>query len=316
MLIPSSTYRRLLCCLLAVGVVMWGNEGMAQRSVGFLRTTPSETGGEEIIEKRYTEEESFTLARNLIFFVATVDGEPGNYILDTGAPSLIVNHRGTAEEETTRTGIGAGGDVALTDHRVSQFEMGGRTTDNYWAIGLDLRDLEERMDQRVDGFVGYDLINTGELRIDYDDETFQLLKSTRRPQHLGKSPRAVLRFTLVDHLPIVQLNIGKKKYYFAVDTGAGSNLIDRKLVETDEVTETHEMINIQGLDGNDADCPTVRIDAPDNLPDGAEPLRFVAMDLDHLHTGGGVPLAGILGSEFLSRYTVGIDYRRQKVYLW
>ena len=39
------------------------------------------------------------------------------------------------------------------------------------------------------------------------------------------------------------------------------------------------------------------------------------MDLSHLHHDG-QQLAGILGSAFLSRYTVGIDYRRRKVYLW
>ncbi|MCP9237660.1 aspartyl protease family protein [Lewinella sp. JB7] len=317
MLTHASPYRLFGACLIAAALLLWGSVASAQRSIGFLRAPALAAIDEKTADTDYTEEESFNLERNLIFFEATVDGRPGNFILDTGAPTLIVNHRGKTEEEGTRTGLGAGGDVTLTDHRVERFEMGGRTTANYWAIGLDLRDLEARMDQRVDGFVGYDLINTGELRIDYRTERFQLLKSTRRPEHLGKSPRAVLKFSLVDHLPVVWLRIGKKKYYFAVDTGAGSNLIDRDALPVEAYQATESIINIQGLDGNDTDCPTIEVAPPANLPSaGAESLRFVAMPLDHLRTEGGVHLAGILGSEFLSRYTVGIDYRRQKLYLW
>ncbi len=308
--------RRLTFCLLAVGCLL-GSAGLTgQRSIGFLRDGVPVDKRDRTIDDPESPVESFTFSRNLIFFEAVVDGHPGSFILDTGAPTLIVNDRGAGAGARRHTGVGAGGTVQLTDHRVTRFEMGGRAVDNYWAVGLDLRDLERRTNERIDGFVGYDLLNSGELRIDYDRQTFQLLSSSRRPTHAGRAPRAMLKFVLVDHLPVVQVKIDGQKYYFAVDTGAGSNLIDEALAERTRTQATGGMINIQGLDGKPVDCPIVTLSGTNTLPGGSPALEFVSIDLRHLQRAGSLPLDGILGSVFLSRYTVGIDYRRRKLYLW
>lgn len=255
--------------------------------------------------------ESFTLRRNLICFEATVDGQLGNYILDTGAPSLIINHRGNGERVTEHQGVGSGGSVALSDYRVGSFEMAQRSIKNYWAIGLDLRSFEARTGQRIDGFVGYDLLNTGELRIDYGKETFTLRKSRRRPLHEGSAPAHVLPLELVGHLPVVTLTVGDQKLRFILDTGAGANLLN-DAATLSSVTPTGSVLNIQGLDGVPADHPVV------SLVTGISPqaIDLVYMPLGHLQTEGQTAVDGILGAPFLSAFTVGIDYRRRRVYLW
>lgn len=299
----------LLTLALAVGI-LWPHLLEAQRNVGFLGAVDR-----SVADRRNsvsdTPVETFTLRRNLIFFEASVDGKSGNYILDTGAPSLIVNHRGNSTH-SGYTGVGAGGSVALTDHRVEQFVMGDRTVKNYWAIGLDLRGFEDRTSQRIDGFVGYDLINSGELRIDYRQQKFQLLKSRHRPTHGGAAPRWTIKFFLVDHLPVIKVDIGGKPHYFALDTGAGSNLLDPASVADSALVGTGKLINIQGLDGRPSDRPIVRMVDADLL--GAQ--EFVSLSLGHLQSSDSVALSGILGSPFLSQYTIGIDYRRRRVYLW
>jgi hypothetical protein len=261
--------------------------------------------------------ERFTLDRNLIFFHASRDGRPGSYVLDTGAPSLVLNHRGRGELRPARvTGIGAGGAVELTDHYVDRFEMGGRSVSDFRAVGVDLRTMEIRTDRRIDGFVGFELINGGELRIDYGAQRFELLPSVRHPRHAGKAPRAVLRFSLIDHLPVVRLRINGKRYAFAIDTGAGCNLIDRRLLERGMTIATGDRMNIQGLDGQATDHPLVVLPAPDDLPAVRQELTLVSVDMSDLQTPGTPRLSGILGSAFLRDYTVGIDYRRRRLYLW
>ena len=301
-----------------VAVLLWSMAVAGQGDVGFLRTDGIGASAErKRVDRLASPVQAFTFARNLIFFEALVDGRPGKFILDTGAPSLIVNDRGQGDHRGNYTGLGAGGEVQLSDHRVDRFEMGGRKVENYWAIGLDLRDFEARTAQQIDGFVGYDLLNWGELRIDYQHETFQLLRSTRRPTHSELSPRAVLKFFLLDHLPVVQLQLNGRAYYFALDTGAGANLLDADLLPEVGAVTTQRGMNIQGLDGTPANCPVVAVAVPPGLPvTTRSAVEFVAMDVAHLQREGGVQLAGILGSAFLSQYTVGIDYRRRKVYLW
>ena len=287
----------------------------AQRSVNVLRTAylPEHTAGSREVGLR--EAETFTFERNLIFFEALVNGQPGNFILDTGAPTLVVNNRGEVTHGSNYEGFGSGGSVELSDHRVDAFQMGGLSIENYWAIGLDLRSMETRVGQRIDGMVGYDLLNDGELRIDYAQRSFRLLPSERRPVHDGAQPRAVLRFSLVDHLPVVRLRINGKRYDFAIDTGAGSNLVDEHVARELQLTGTGEGMNIQGLDGRPVEADLVTLPAPTEFADGREDVHLVTMDLSHLGDNG-QRLAGILGSAFLSQYTVGIDYRRRRIYLW
>ncbi|MGB3798889.1 MAG: pepsin/retropepsin-like aspartic protease family protein [Lewinella sp.] len=287
----------------------------AQRNVNLLRAPSALARGTVERELAVPTAESFTFDRNLIFFEALVDGAPGNFILDTGAPTLVMNTRGQTGGESNYTGYGSGGEVSLSDHRVEQFEMVGRTIENYWAIGLDLRGMESRVGQRIDGMVGYELLNDGELRIDYADRSFRLLPSERSPTHEQAAPRAVLRFSLVDHLPIVRVRIGGKRYNFAIDTGAGSNLVDESVARELSLGATGQAMNIQGLDGRAVEAAMFTLPTPEEFAGGEEDITLVAMDLSHLRENGH-ELAGILGSAFLSQYTVGIDYRRRRIYIW
>jgi len=259
--------------------------------------------------------QGFDFVRNLIFFPARVDGRQGNFILDTGAPSLLLNHRGETEKTSlSTTGLGAGGEVELANQRVRSFKMGGQEMGSRWALALDLRSMESRTGQRIDGYVGHDLISKGELRIDYPNRNFRLLSSERKPLEKGASPLTVLRISYIDHLPVVELKIGGRTLRFVVDTGAGKNLIDPQYATLGHQTERE--INIQGLDGANATLEVWQMPMPKNLSVTDEQLQFVAMDLNHLQSPGHPPIAGIIGADFLAKYCVGIDYRRRKLYLW
>ncbi|PPK86305.1 aspartyl protease [Neolewinella xylanilytica] len=302
------------CILLLLASLLVG-AAHAQRTVNLLHAPTGTERGEASRDALAPLAESFTFDRNLIFFEAMVDGSPGNFILDTGAPTLVMNNRGSAGSGSNYTGYGSGGSVALTDHRVNLFEMGGLTVENYWAIGIDLRGMENRVGQRIDGMVGYELLNDGELRIDYAARSFRLLPSERHPKHLGVAPRAVLKFSMVDHLPVVRFRIKGKRYAFAIDTGAGSNLVDSKAAEGLQLADTGEAMNILGLDGRHVEAAIVSLPTPGEFAEGEETIELVTMDLSHLQEEGH-ELAGILGSAFLSQFTVGIDYRRRKIYVW
>jgi len=304
---PITIYRFLVVVLLLCS--FWAR---AQDAVSFLKAETVETTADEVpLEAGY--EQPFSFTRNLIFFNASVDGNPGNFILETGAPTLLLNNRGANAGTIQSSGQAAGGSVSFANQRIESFEMGGRTLGKHWALALDLRSMESRTGERIDGYVGHKFLRGGEVRIDFPGRKFQLLRSSRFPRHEGRAPRKVLRFEYVDHLPVITVKVGKRKLRFAVDTGAGANLIDEKY--RDLMHNTGEQMNIQGLDGNNANHDIVSLAG---LPcqDDNEATRFVVMDLDHLQSAGQVPIAGILGSVFLANHTVGIDYRRRKLYFW
>lgn len=261
-------------------------------------------------------ESSFNFSRNLILFNARMNGHPGTYILDTGAPTLLINNRGNQSgTHPAPTGIAAGGSVSLANQRVESFEVSGFNLGKHWALALDLRAMEKRTGETIDGFVGQDLLRGRELRIDYPARKFQLLKSERSPRYNGQLPGTTLKFDYLDHLPVITLRIGKQKLRFAIDTGAGTNILDQRYAAL--ARPTGEKMNIQGLDGDNIDCDIVALTGFTNLPAAATlPTTFVTMDLSHLQNEGQPEIAGIIGSAYLQNFVVGIDYRRRKLYIW
>ena len=259
--------------------------------------------------------QSFDFQNQLICFEATVDDRIGNFILDTGAPRMLVNNYGQAEHPNTdNQGLAAGGSVNLSDEFVSSFRVSGQEFRKVWALGLDLRPLEARLSDSIAGFVGYDLLRNSEVRIDYEHAQFALLRSERQPRHDGRQPTHTLSFQLVGHLPVVTFGRGRNRLRFALDTGAGINIIDS--ADKDRLTPTDNLVDVQGLDGTPVLLNQVRLHT-----DSEEPLLanedFVAMDLSSLQSpSDNRKIDGLLGSAFLANFVVGIDYRRNRLYLW
>jgi len=305
---PFSASRTLLVAVLWL-CVSWAG---AQDAVAVLKA--ASVNAPDAVSSAPANEQAFEFTRNLIFFPAVIDGREGKFILDTGAPTLLLNSRGNVTGQPATTGLAAGGTVALTNQRVASFEMSGRSLGKRWALALDLRGMEARTGETIDGFVGHDLLRNGEVRINYPGRKFQLLKSVRNPRHEGRAPVRELKFEYVDHLPVITLRVGKRKLRFAIDTGAGVNLIDPAFVGLYQ--PTGEEMNIQGLDGANANHKVVRFSANPLTGTNRTDVTCVAMDLSHLQSPGESTIAGILGSDFLSDYVVGVDYRRRKIYLW
>ncbi|NJC24621.1 pepsin/retropepsin-like aspartic protease family protein [Neolewinella antarctica] len=256
----------------------------------------------------------FDFRSRLICFSATVNGRPGNFILDTGAPHVMLNHRGALAPTTT--GVGAGGAVPLTESFIESFVLTGQEHRKMWALSLDLRPLEARLNRKVDGFVGYELLHRSELRIDYPNRTFQLRNSDRHPRHEARKPDYILNFKLQGHLPVITVpTAGGKKLRLALDTGASANLLDGRLAGSTVPTGTQ--MNVQGLDGRPFTTDVVTLSGTDDVADLLSNSNFTLLDLSELG-GRGVDgrVDGILGSTFLARFTVGIDYRRGRIYLW
>lgn len=294
-------------------LLLWNTVARTQDAVGILRAKAVASTGIET-ELADGTAQPFSFERNLIYFPALLNGKPANFILDTGAPTLLINHRGDDSGIPADQGMGASGAINLTNQRVNSFAVGGKELGKHWALALDLRPMEARTGKRIDGFIGHQQLRGGEVRIDFPGRSFQLLKSERKPLHEGQSPKQVIKFTYIDHLPVITLRVGKRKLRFAVDTGAGVNLLHedhRELTET-----TGELLSLQGLGGKAETHNVVRISTTDSDQLLKSQPEFTLLNMDHLQTVGKPSISGILGSVFFCNHVVGIDYRRQRLYLW
>ena len=258
----------------------------------------------------------FTFQNQLICFEAVVDDRVGTFILDTGSPRMLVNTYGDTQvgEASNNEGVAAGGQVNLSDEFVSSFKLSGQEFKKVWALGLDLRPLETRLRDSIAGFVGHDLLQNNEVRIDYVRNQFALLPSVRQPQHEGRQPTFTLPFQLVGHLPVITFGRGKQRLRLALDTGASINIMDD--THKDRMSSITAVVDVQGLDGQPLLLNQSRLFTSQSTPLLAQE-EFVTMDLSSLQpAANNQRIDGLLGSDFLAKFVVGIDYRRNRLYLW
>ena len=84
----------------------------------------------------------FQKKRGLIFVKALLNGEKKNFILDTGAPSLILNSAYTEEGNLSDSLDAVGGSVSTRKVQVESFDWAGIRQINFETISMDLSHLE------------------------------------------------------------------------------------------------------------------------------------------------------------------------------
>lgn len=285
----------------------------AQEAVSFLKVAHKEATP-SVLSGTRTSITPFELNSNLVLFFASVDGRTGRYAMDTGAPTLLINNRGATTGKLTMTGHGLGGEVRLTNRKVDSVRFGDYQVGAHWALALDLTELENSIGTRLDGFIGRDLIGNRELLLDYPGRRLAVRPSVRNPHYQGLAPRQRLKFTYYGHLPVVTLNINGRKLRFALDSGSSVSILDEDYAHFAMATGRH--MAILGLDATATRQEVVRLTGLQEWGESPVDCNFIVSSLDHVQEVNQPALAGVLGSDFLSRYVVGVDYRRRRINLY
>jgi hypothetical protein len=270
----------------------------------------------------------FTRAGNLILIQARVDTIEGNFILDTGAPNLVLNltyfrqypARYTDAQEGGITGSVNGQQGTTVDH----FLMGGVHYYHLEADRIDLGHIENSKGIRILGLLGMQLFSKFEMIVDYEKMVILLRLVPGKESASYKS--APLKDTsaynefpidLTENKIIVHTEMAGKKLLFLVDYGAESNVLDSRLPDKifKNVTITRRVIlggsgasKVDALYGN---MQHLKIGGHDigELPVLITNLENMCMSYDHC-------LDGMLGFDFLSLHKIGFNFVRHKMYIW
>lgn len=284
----------------------------SQRSIAYLNS-PIRPINEEMVATDNLIALSFKLERGMIYLEAVIDGQSGDFILDTGAPGLVVNEipKDITPDYQARS---CSENVTIGVKPVKKFSWANRTIRNLEAITLDLSHLDKLHDADVEGMIGYELLKNNTLFIDYQRNQLLLLKN--RMNVALAAPSARIPFELYDHLPVIEVVIADKSFRLGIDTGAATNLLDRgcatHLANTLQQRPTEE---IQGLDQGIQKVEAAYLEGV-KAGDFEFSGKFLFLDLSHLNMDEQPSLDGLLGYQFLSNYRVAIDYPNQEILLW
>ncbi|PHN04420.1 retropepsin-like aspartic protease [Flavilitoribacter nigricans] len=260
----------------------------------------------------------------MILIPGIVDGVEGYFMLDTGAPELILNERYFPERKVGRKKVlqDVGKKMSCAQIRVEHFIMGNVYRDNFEAIITDLHTTEKALGRPILGLLGYDVLRHFEVRIDYYGGfiTFCNLDEAGRPVHQWqkRSPDHQLEFIMEGHLPTIEGQLlGKSNLMLGLDSGASVNLMDqsyRGYLRKHCLKERE--IDFQCINSKVEAAPFFVM--PQLEVENAYQVQFWRTsigDFSHFRSND-IYIQGILGANFFQLGLISINYQMQTIKIW
>lgn len=264
----------------------------------------------------------FKQAGKMIILPATVNGVSGNYILDTGIPHVVLNAAYFDGQKVDRVYSSVLGTTPKIKASHVKIELKGLTWKGVYAEILPLEHLETIKGMPILGLIGGQMLRKYMLWIDYEQQFIWLEKegSTWETSFFpapteGSVLQQVFRFK--NGSPSIQIQLGKSKYLFSLDTGAETNIIDSKYQSTFAPyfnLERQKVLSSFTKEANPITSTLLYGMKIDGL--ACQPMISTFLTLREWNTSTkGPKVAGILGYEFLQQFRVCIDFKSRILYL-
>lgn len=271
----------------------------------------------------------FNRVGNLMVIQATVDSVTGNFILDTGAPGLVLNvtyfrdHPVTVKHDENETSINGNGGLKQQT-AVTELTFGAL---NFHRLDADLTalgNIENAKGIKVLGLLGLNLFEQCEVIIDFEASQILLHRIGKKEagtyQHNCLADTTQYRTFPIEfsnHRMTTTTEVAGKKLKLVIDCAAEANILDSRLPE-----KIFNLITITGR---------VKLTAPGDRKAEAlygnlslmkmgsrqvENLPVVIVNLEYTCFSDDMCVNGVLGFDFLSKQRIGFNFVKRKMYIW
>ena len=187
-------------------------------------------------------------AGNLLLVDATVNGVSGAFVLDTGAPGLVLNATYFRDGKPTYGASGggiSGTNIKRMTKKIERFEFSGLVFEGINADVINLRHVENSKKIKVLGLIGAKFLKDFEVIIDMRKMSMKMVQVDRKGEmvepYLDKNVYDIQQKAFLYNDVIVSyIPIADKKVCFCLDTGAERNVIDnqshKNVLETISIT--------------------------------------------------------------------------------
>jgi predicted aspartyl protease len=260
----------------------------------------------------------FELVKNLIFIKVNINGKEENFILDSGAPTTVLNSKHFETKETGTEIKGVTGSTNLNYVELESLNWNGIITNDTKVISMDLSHLEKSTEREFKGLIGQSLLKEYELYLDYNKKELTVTSKVNGEWNTNKKPSAEFEFQYGGHIPIIVTKIDGKDFKFGLDTGASRNLLEKEGFTklSKEIYKSLGSTNLLGADKNSKEINSIEISECSINNIVLKEMAFVISDISHLKDGYNLDINGLLGYPFLSQQKISIDFKNQKIYLW
>ncbi|MEO1262126.1 MAG: aspartyl protease family protein [Bacteroidota bacterium] len=259
----------------------------------------------------------FNILNGMIIVRASIDGVPGNYVLDTGAPGVVINSK-KHKKKGRYSASSVGGALAIGEVKIRQFKWGIIEKKRLQGFAIDISHLESAAGIKLAGLIGYEVLKEYEVLFDYPNKLVKIYSAKEGKIFRYGEKAQEVHFTMNGHVPIIPVKVGSKKCYLGLDSGAEVNLLDESYFDSlkkSYLKNRHKEVVI-GLDQKKQHVVSASLKSSHikkmNLPE----MKFLFMDLGELGAESGVRMDGLLGFPFFQKHAVSINYLEKKVYIW
>ncbi len=256
----------------------------------------------------------------LLIIEARVDSLVGNFILDTGAPCLVLN-RTYFRNYKTVSGYYAGGingtlgEAQATD--VGTLSFRGISYQDVDADVADLSQIENARNIKILGLMGLNLFKSFEIEIDMRNGLLRLKRCDKKGEPIKPASSTydfVNPISIYDNTLFTKCKIAGKTLVFGLDTGAEINALD--IESDDEILAKVRITGRSELAGAGDDRVEIILGRLNDFRMGELELlgmQTILTKLGDISDAYGTKLNGVLGYDFLARGRVKINVRKKEL---
>ncbi|RED43434.1 aspartyl protease [Winogradskyella eximia] len=268
----------------------------------------------------------FKIVDQLIVVEVELLNIEGNFIIDTGSETLILNSvhfkTTTRFRQENKQASGVHGNIDnVREKLLDKLSIESLNLEQLNADVIDLSHIEKIKKIEVLGIIGYNVLKDFEIFIDMHLNQITLSKTDKNGELLSKKVYAEtihdsINFKLKNHTIVLDALIENHKVKFGLDTGAEYNQLNKKL--DSEILDYFYPSKELGLTGASGKKTQVmagklyRVKLNDSIYFG--PMKTVLTNLKKMNSAFNTNLDGVLGFEFFAQQRTIINYKKQKLY--
>ena len=258
-------------------------------------------------------------AGNLILIDGKVDGQTGTFILDTGAPGLVLNATYFRESKPAQKGQGQGITGSRMKRRtkhISQFSFAGLVFEHLKADVLNLGHIENVRNIKILGLIGTAFIRDYEVVLDINQKSMRMYRIDNKGNYVAPCPDKTQYsvhhdIQFINNVIVTKIPVGGKNVRFCIDTGAEHNVLDfnnhRNVMKTISITSRRK------LQGANSERIEVLYGVMNDfaLSEQQFPLmQVVLLDMTSMRAAYDIFVKGMLGFDFFKQGVVRINTRK------
>jgi hypothetical protein len=265
----------------------------------------------------------FKQVGNLIEIKASINGIVRTFILDNGAPMLVLNSAYIKSDSLSKKeaiqGQGSGGTIDnLHIDTIDQFEMKDIQLKDQRALVVNLTHLEQETHSIIYGLIGYEIYKNYDLLFDYKNKTITFIRAEKTNafmyNKLSSSKFIEVPIIMNNHIAVVDCEMKHKLYKMGIDCGAESNLFDTNLIS--ELQSNIKAMQSDELLGANASSTNISSGKIKRIKIGTRKFRnsiTVFNSIAHLNQNSPIKIDGLIGYEILSKQKTLLSYSNKKL---